>query len=265
MVKQDVVDRMQTKTAQQRFVQILEQEFQFAPKVAQVILEEAEASLRGQVTSLRPGQIRVIVAKREARPGRSLGETEKVEITWTVDAGPEDRQVWQQYGQQGLRRVRIQRLALEALEQGGVATQEDLAQVLNRSVRTIKRDIEALQAKGLYVPTRGQLHGIGRGQTHKAQIIRAWLQGQTYDQIMRQTHHSATAIKRYIQAFVRVIELEQQGFSDRQIGLLLQMGVALVKEYLAVYHHNDTPACRQRLQEQLARLKGACRAKKGVQ
>ncbi len=265
MEKQAVVARMQTKTGQQRFLQMLEQEFQFAPKVAQVILEEAETSLGGQVTGLRPGQIRVIVARREARPGRSLRETEKVEVTWTIDAGQEDRQVWQRQGQQGLRRVRIQRLAVEAIEQGGVATQEDLAQVLNRSVRTIKRDIEALQAKEVYVPTRGNLHGIGRGQTHKAQIIREWLQGKTYDQIMRQTHHSATAIKRYIQAFVRVIELDQQGFSESQIGLLLQMGEALIKEHLTVYHQNDKAECRQRLQEQLERLNGSSRAKKGVQ
>jgi hypothetical protein len=261
MIKQDVIDR----TPQQRFVQMLEQEFQFAPKIAQVILEEAQASLLGHIGPLRPGQIRVIVATREARPGRSLRETEKVELTWTVDAGAEDRQVWQRHGQTGLRRVRIQRLVMEALEQGGVATQEDLAQALNVSVRTIKRDFVILQAKGIYLPTRGNLHGIGRGQTHKAQIIRHWLQGKTYDQIMWLTHHTATAIKRYIQNFVRVVELQQQGFSQDQIGLLLQMGVALIKEYLAVYHQNDNPECRQRLQEQLERLNGPSTAKKGVQ
>jgi hypothetical protein len=80
-----------------------------------------------------------------------------------------------------------------------------------------------------------------------------------------QTHHTATAIKRYIQAFVRVVELDQQGFSPNQIGLLLQMGLALVQEYLAVYRQNDTPECRERLQEQLNRLSGHSTAQKGAQ
>jgi len=264
MINQDVINRLQSKTPQQRFIQMLEQEFQFAPKIAQVILEEAQASLLGQFTSLKPGQIRVILAKREARPGRPLRETEKVEVTWTIDAGVEDRQVWQRHGQTEVRRVRIQRLVMEALEQGGVATQEDLAQVLNVSVRTIKRDCLVLQNEGIYLPTRGNLHGIGRGQTHKAQIIRHWLQGKTYDQIIWLTHHTATAIKRYIQSFVRVVELEQQGFSENQIGLLLQLGVALVQEYLAVYRKNDSQECRERLQEQLERLSGHSTAKKGA-
>ena len=135
--------------------------------------------------------------------------------------------------------------------------------MLNVSVRTIKRDCLVLQNEGIYLPTRGNPHGIGRGQTHKAQIIRHWLRGWTYDQIVWHTHHTATAIKRYIQAFVRVIELHQQGFSENQIGLLLQMGLALVQEYLAVYRQNDTPECRERLQEQLKRLSGHSTAQKG--
>jgi predicted ArsR family transcriptional regulator len=176
----------------------------------------------------------------------------------------EDRQVQQQYGCQALRQVRLQRLLLEALEQGGVASQEDLAQALQVSVRTIKRDFEQLQQQGLYLPSRGQLHGIGRGQTHKAQIIGCWLRGATYDQIAQQTHHALSSIQRYIQTFVRVIELHQRHFRVEQIGQLLQIGPPLVQEYLAVYQSHDQAECRQRLQEQMDRLKAARRPKKGA-
>ncbi len=264
MSKNDVNERLQIKTAEQRFVHMLEHEFEFAPKIAQVILEEAQTSLTRQALGLRPGQIRVILAKRKARPGRPLRETETKEVTWTIDAGREDHQVRQEHGRQALRRVRIQRLLLEAIEQDGVATQEDLAQVLQVSLRTIKRDFEELQSRGLYLPTRGYLHGVGRGQTHKAQIIKHWLQGQTYDQIAQQTHHTLTAVKRYIQHFVRVVELHRQDFGVTQIALLLQIGGALVQEYLVVYEQNDTIECRQRLQEQIERLSGYQRPKKGV-
>ena len=152
MISPGEINRLQSKTPQQRFMQMLQQEFQFAPKVAQVIMEEAQASFSGQSSALKPGQMGVILAKREARPGRPLRETEKTQVTWTVDAGAEDLQVKQQHGQTGLRRVRLQRLVLEAVEQGGVATQEDLAQVLNVSVRTIKRDCLVLQNEGLRPP-----------------------------------------------------------------------------------------------------------------
>ena len=79
---------------------------------------------------------------------------------------------------------------LKALEQGAVASQEDLAQILNVSVRTIKRDFEELQGQGLYLPSRGNLHGIGRGQTHKAQIIALYEQGCDETEIARQSQHA---------------------------------------------------------------------------
>jgi biotin operon repressor len=264
MITNDSQKRLETKTWPQRFKQMLEQEFHFAPKIAQSILEEAQLHLVGQAGQNQAGQQRVILAKREAGHGRPLWETELIQVTWTVDAGAEDRQVGHRHGHQALRQVRVQRLLLEALEQGGLASQEDLAQALNVSVRTIKRDFEALQGQGIYLPSRGNLHGIGRGQTHKAQIVGAWLQGATYDQIAQRIHHSLSSIQRYIQTFVRVIDLHQQDFSELQIGQLLQLGQPLVQEYLAVYHAHDQPECRGRLAEQMDRFKQAVGSKKGV-
>jgi DNA-binding CsgD family transcriptional regulator len=153
----------------------------------------------------------------------------------------------------------------EALAQGAVATQEDLAQALHVSVRTIKRDCVALKAEGVYLPTRGNLHGIGRGQSHKAQIVGLWLGGATYDQIARQTRHSVPAIQRYVQTFVRVVGLHQQGYSDSQVALLLNVSLALVREYLAVYQQNATPECRERLTAQIERLGRTISPKKGAQ
>ena len=265
MTNNGSIARLEAKTPEQRFVRMLEQEFEFAPKIAQVILEEAQASLLGSPGErLRPGQVRVILTKREAGHGRALRETEATEVTWTVDAGAEDQQIRQRHGQQALRRVRIQRLLLEALEQDAVATQEDLERVLNASLRTIKRDCAALQAQGIYLPTRGNVHGIGRGQTHKAQIIGRWLRGETYDQIALHTHHRPVSIQRYLQTFTRLVQLHHRGLSQNQIGMLLQISPTLVQEYLAVYHQHDTPDCRERLQDQLRRLDAPSAAKRGA-
>lgn len=265
IVNASVIERLETKTPERRFKQMLEQEFHFAPKIAQAMLEEAQAHLGPPAGTNRVGQKQVILAKREAGHGCSLGETALTQVTWTVDAGAEDRQVGQRYGQKALRQVRVQRLLLEALEQGAVASQEDVAQVLQVSVRTIKRDFEELQGHGIYLPSRGNLHGIGRGQTHKAQIIGCWLRGATYDQIAQQTQHCVSSIQRYIQTFVRVIDLYLQNFSELQIAQLLQIGPPLVQEYLAVYQKHDQPDGRHRLAEPMERLLPAVAPKKGGQ
>jgi len=264
-MKQDKIQRLQAKTREQQFLNMMEQEFNFAPKIAQAVLADAQDCLLGQPLHLQPGQMRVILLKRGAAHGRSLRQTATTEITWTIHAGAEDLLVEAKQGREALRHFRIQRLLSEAVEQGTVATQEDIASALQVSVRTIKRDCAKLQQKGISLPTRGNLQGIGRGQTHKAQIVGRWLRGETYDQIALRTHHSLTCVRRYIQAFVRVVQFHLKSFSLGEISLALQVSEPLVKEYLAVYQQNDSPFCRQRLTQQLERL--SCtqtKRKKGV-
>jgi DNA-binding Lrp family transcriptional regulator len=263
-MNEQTMERLNAKTPEQHFLRVLEDEFQQPPRVAQVLLEEAQACLLGRTTVMRPGQMRVLLTAFAAGHGQSLRETAQQEVVWTLAAGHEDRQVHQQYGAVALRRTRIQRLLDEALAQGAVATQEDLAQALHVSVRTIKRDCRELEAQGIYLPTRGNLKGIGRGQTHKAQIVGRWLRGATYDQIMLDTRHSLASIKRYVQAFVRVADLHRQGFSPDAIALLVESSPYLVREYLAVYTQYDTVEYQERLTEQLARLSKASAAQKGA-
>jgi hypothetical protein len=256
--------RLEAKTPEQRFLQVLEDGFGQAPCVSEAILEKAQACLFGNSSELRPGQVRVLLTALEAGHGRPLRQTTLKEVVWTIDAGQEDREVQKEEGRVGLRRVRIQRLVDEALAQGGVATQEDLAQALHVSVRTIKRDCKAIAAQGIVLPTRGQLKGIGRGQTHKAQIVGHWLRGQTYDQIQLHTRHSWSSIKRYVQSFVRVADLHRQGFSEGEISLVLEMSAYLVGEYLALYRQHDDPVYQERLTEQMNRLFRAPKRKKGA-
>ena len=253
-MEQQTIERLQIKTAEQRFLSVLENDFHNPPRVAQALLEEAQACLLGTAQHVRPGQMRVILARRDAGHGRGLTETPMTEVSWTVDAGLEDHEVLKQHGRMALRQAQILRLANEALDQGAVATQEDLAYALQVSVRTVKRACAQLQAQGFEIPTRGNVQGIGRGQTHKAQIVGRWLRGETYDQIALHTRHSLSSIRRYVQTFARVVHLHRRGWVDHQIAMLLGIGSSLVAEYLAIYRENDSPACRQRLEAQLTRL-----------
>lgn len=267
-MKRKAITRLGEKTPQQHFLRTLQKEFRIAPRVSEAILVEAQEILYTRKDEqMRPGQVRVILAKREAKPGRPLKETETTEVVWTLDSGSDDLKMLEEQGAVALRRAKIQRLLTEALEQGAVATQEDLARVLQTSVATIKRDFDALQAQDLELPSRGYIQGIGRGQTHKVQIVARWLKGQTYDQIVQTVHHTPAAIQRYINAFARVVWLWLQEYELYQIALVLQISEPLVLEYLELYERFNTDRYQKRLAACLERVCGskpAPKAKKGA-
>jgi len=250
-------ERQAAKTPEAVFYQALRQEFNFSLRLAQDVLNAAQELLIGQASPerIRPGQVRRVVVKLKAPFGPSLAETAKVEITLTVDAGPEDAEVASEQGREALRRGRILRLIDEALEQGGVLTQEDLAGVLGVDVRTIRRDVQALKTEGQLLHTRGQLKGVGRGQTHKVKIIELWLDREGYDKIARWVHHSPQAIKRYVSTFLRLAVLHREGKDLKEIAFLTQASVRLVADYLALYQAAMQQETRRaRLEEELQRV-----------
>jgi hypothetical protein len=184
-----------------------------------------------------------------------LAEAAKVEVTLTVEAGAEDAEVRQRLGAEGLRRSQILRLTEEALEQGGVLTHEDLGRALKVSPRTIRRDVQALKTQDYLVHTRGQVKGVGRGQTHKVRIIELWLDRNGYDQIVRQTYHSPQSVKRYISSFLRMVVLHRQGVGVADIAFLTQTSERLVQDYLQVYQAALQVAHRRaKLEEELVRV-----------
>ena len=67
-----------------------------------------------------------------------------------------------------------------------------------------------------------------------------------------------------MQAFVRVVDLHHRGFSASETALLLDMGLPLVREYLAIYDQHPAAEYRARVKEQIERLSRAPQAKKGA-
>lgn len=259
------IDRLAVKTLEQRFRRELETGFEMAPRISQGILDLAKEVFSLDVASteaagrLRPGQIRQVIAAAGAPHGRPLSQTDMVEVIWTLDAGEEDLEVLREHGREALRRVRILRLAEEAQDQGGDPTQEDLAKALSVSVRTIRSDIAALTAAGYYVPTRGKLQGVGRGQSHKVLIVELYLKHHTYTEIMRRTRHSAYAIKRYIQTFGRVVMLAGKGLHSQGIAHAVGISERLAQEYLSLYQRYNLPEYRDRLTEIVQMISGGVR------
>ncbi len=266
-MRKEVISRLGSKTPQEHFLRVLREDFKEAPRVAEAILAEATEALHGTENYLKNGQIKFTLTRRKARVGQPLTETDTVEIIWTLYAGKDDIKILKEQGAIALRRAKIMRLLTEALEQNAVATQEDLAYVLHSSIATIKRDFKALQAQNISLPSRGYIKGVGRGQTHKTQIVSRWLKGQTYDQISQSVHHTHASIKRYINTFSRVVWLRrQEKYLPHKIAMVIQISEKLVQEYLELYEDFNTDAYQERLTTCLDRVykpKLALQEKKG--
>jgi biotin operon repressor len=127
------------------------------------------------------------------------------------------------------------RIAKEAIEQGALLSYEDIAFILTTSVITIKRDIAALRRSGLTIPSRGWRHDMGRGSTHKTQILDMYLAGYQFSDIEKRTHHSETAVKRYIQDFSKIILLHLKKFPVDHIRIATGFSNRLVGEYVKLF------------------------------
>ena len=230
--KRRVLQRRQIKSSDCVFIWELENLYELSPKLSSLILQTAKESLV-QEHMLKEGQIEVTLIGIEERSGKVIEKLEKKKVRLTLDNGLEDIEILQELGRISLRQIKIQRITEEALRQGGVLSQEDLGKYLSCTVRTIQRDITQIKKQGIDVVTRGYLHNIGRGQTHKVKIIGMYLDGATYSEIKLKTCHSVGAIKRYLESFTKVIMARHKGiYRSKEISSVTGLSEGLVKQYI---------------------------------
>ena len=231
-IRRRFLDRRQIKSSEGELLWELENSYSLSPKLSSSIMTTAKECLLRDY-SLREGQIEVTVIGIEERSGKVIEKMEKKKVRLTIDNGIEDIEILKEYGRISLRQIKIERITDEAIEQGGVLSQEDLSKYLGCTVRTIQRDIKAIKKKGIEVVTRGYLHNIGRGQTHKVKIIGMYLDGKTYSEIKLTAMHSVGAIKRYLESFTKVLMAQSKGIYERkEISSVTGISEGLVKQYL---------------------------------
>lgn len=226
--------RQLTKTSEGEFMYELLNSYELSPKLSeQILLSAKEHLIRDHL--LKEGQIEVTVIGIEERAGKTIEKLERKRVLLTINSGKEDIESKKEFGRIILRQLRIQRITQEAMDQDGILSQEDLAQYLSCDERTIRRDIEEIKKRGIEVITRGVLHNIGRGQTHKKKIIGLYLEGYFFGDIKLRTHHSVGAIKRYIQEFTKVFMSIERGIKqDDEISIVTGVSINLVKQYKAI-------------------------------
>lgn len=223
--------RQLLKTSEGEFIYDLLNSYELSPKLSeQILLSAKEHLLRAHI--LKEGQIEVTVIGIEERAGKTIEKLSRKRVLLTIDSGKEDLESKKEFGRIILRQIRIQRITQEAIEQDGILSQEDLSRYLSCDARTIRRDIEQIKKRGVEVITRGVLHNIGRGQTHKKKIIGLYLEGYFFADIKLKTRHSVGAIKRYIQEFTKVFMSVSRGIKqDEEISLVTGISLNLVRQY----------------------------------
>jgi len=233
-MEQGAIERLKAKSPEEAIIEQISRDFNLAPFMARTQFEQMRRYFERYLgLQCDVGQMTYLAVSAETPPGSAVVECPRIAITLTLDS-PDDLEALRT-GVAALRRSKIQRLTVEAQEQGALLTQEDLARLLCTSRSTIKRDIVELRAQDVAVPTRGQVKDIGRGVSHKAHIVGDWLAGYTFSEIQRRRWHSIGSIERYCGDFLRVVRLHAQGLAVGEIRIGSGLSERLVQEYLDLY------------------------------
>jgi len=238
------------RSAQQRLFQILETDYAFPRATCRSLVSLVWDFVNETFgEKIHEGQIVFHAASASEPPGKRISEIKSVPVHLTFH-DRNDMEILSTEGTSGLRRHKILRMSREALDQGGLLTQEDLAVLLCSSRRTIRRDIKEFKQQGIDVPTRGTLQDIGPGVTHKSKVVRMWLEGYEYTDIERKTGHSGFSVQRYISGFSKVVRFFKHGYSLPEIRDLADMSERLTQEYLDLYETcKDRPESQIRLKQ----------------
>jgi transcriptional regulator with XRE-family HTH domain len=236
------IERLAIKNEQQTLVQDLQQ-YRLSPIEARAVSQRIQQYLAERESpGLADGQIFYSAVAFREPAGKPIAQCQLIRIRLTLD-DPEDLQYLfrGQGGVPQLRRVRLFRMALEAVEQGARLTQEDFVRLLGVDLRTVRRIIRSYRLAEVYIPTRGYSQDIGRGTSHKAIAVKMYLQYATYTQIEQATHDTAASLIRYLKDFSALVQAIALGVPAHQLPIITGLSKSLVEEYLALYKEYDTP------------------------
>ena len=237
-MEQQAIERLALKNPAEAIIDRVQHDFNLAPMVARTLFEQLRSYFESYYQlNHETGQLSYLAVSADSPAGRKLEECRRVAVKLSLHT-PDDLVALSQ-GIAPLRQVRLLRLTQEAYEQGALLSHEDLACLLSSSLATIKRDVRELRQQEFNVPTRGQVKDIGKGVSHKSQIVKDYLAGYTFSEIQWRRQHTIGSIRRYCQDFVKIIRLKHKQFSLADIRRTTGLSERLIKEYLSLYEQTE--------------------------
>lgn len=246
--------RLDLKTIEGMFTNLITDGTNCSPFESEIIVEKAKEVFaigdHAEGNILQPGQMIWTALDINEPPGKPLKVCKLRRIILTHIKQKEDAEVRRLYDRSAKRQQQINRMAVEAQDQKALLTQEDLAEILDTDVRTIRRDIQHLREQGISVPTRGQQKDIGPGVTHRVQAITLFLEEKEPLEIARAIKHSLTAVERYIDTFCRVVYCQRRFRNNLQTALVVGASIHTVNTYLGLHSEwCQDPAYTERIVE----------------
>jgi len=128
------------------------------------------------------------------------------------------------------------RLIKSAKEQGGLLTGAEVSILMNRSLTTIGKYLNAYRKKtNEILPLKGYVLDQGSLPTHKGIIVSLYEQGISPADIVLKTLHSQAAVDRYISQYDQIKKLLKKGLNEREIKDITRRSLKIVKEYIKLY------------------------------
>jgi len=129
------------------------------------------------------------------------------------------------------------RLLKSAKSQGGLLTGAELSVLMNRSLSTIRKYLDAYEKKtGEILPLKGYVLDQGSRPTHKGIIISLYEQGVSPADIVLKTSHSQDAVDRYIKQYDQIKKMIRRGMAERAIVEITGRSMKVVREYIKLYY-----------------------------
>jgi len=129
------------------------------------------------------------------------------------------------------------RLIKSTHAQGGLLSGAEVSVLMNRSLATIRRYLDAYRKKtGEILPLKGYVLDLGSLPTHKAIIISLYEQGISPADIVLKTSHSQDAVDRYLKQYDQIRTLIRKGLDEKVIKEITGRSMKTVKEYIKLYY-----------------------------
>jgi hypothetical protein len=229
----------------------------FAEVMIERILETIETFVK-RTSLLRPGQLLWMAVAHDGHKHamQSMKEIPQVPVVLDLVTDKELSELAAGEDFRLVRRHRHARLLKQALAQGGVLAQSDLAAISLLGRTAVSRDIAYVhREEECLLPYRGSVQDIGATLTHKVEVARLLEAGYLEPEICRKLSptHTLSAVENYAQTYKNVLKLLERGFAPNEISGILCIGLRVVDAYIDIVneHHPEIVASNPHLQELL--------------
>ena len=134
---------------------------------------------------------------------------------------------------------KILRISTQAKICGAYLTHADLSYLLGIHCSAISNILKANPS--VAVPLRGACCDIGRGITHRKEIIKLYLDMHTETEIVSATGHSYESVENYIKEFAAVLALSERGLPIPLIRRVTGRSIKLISTYMDLIDKYSEP------------------------